>query len=97
MVFNGARHRGPLLGGGGYYLTAMRGPDSETLKAQAAAKRLTERPRATADDWALRAQAAFNADDHADATAAGRRARQRSAKVQLTAPVESLLRLARSR
>jgi len=48
-----------LLGGGGYYLTAMRGPDSETLKAQAVAKAAEEaRQKAEQEAAALRDQQA---------------------------------------
>ena len=44
-----------LLGGGGYYFTSMRGPDPETLKAQAAAKAADEaRQKAEQEASALR-------------------------------------------
>src|SRR5262249_28987585 len=44
-----------LLGGGGYYFTAMRGPDTEMLKAQAAAKAAEEaRQKAEQEASALR-------------------------------------------
>jgi protein kinase-like protein len=46
-----------LLGGGSYYFAAMRGPDSETLKAQAAAKAAEEaKQKAEQEAAALRAE-----------------------------------------
>jgi hypothetical protein len=46
-----------LLGSGGYYFAAMRGPDVETLKAQAAAKAAEEaRQKAEQEAAALRAE-----------------------------------------
>jgi len=57
-----------LLGGGGYYLTAMRGPDSETLKAQAAAKAAEDaRQKAEQEAAALRDQQAKAAQAAAEA------------------------------
>jgi serine/threonine protein kinase len=57
-----------LLGGGGYYLTAMRGPDPETLKAQAAAKAAEEaRQKAEQEAAALRDQQAKAAQAAAEA------------------------------
>jgi tRNA A-37 threonylcarbamoyl transferase component Bud32 len=57
-----------LLGGGGYYLTAMRGPDTETLKAQAAAKAAEEaRQKAEQEAAQLRDQQAKAAQAAAEA------------------------------
>jgi serine/threonine protein kinase len=57
-----------LAGGGGYYLTAMRGPDSETLKAQAAAKAAEDaRQKAEQEAAALRDQQAKAAQAAAEA------------------------------
>jgi serine/threonine protein kinase len=70
-----------LLGGGGYYLTAMRGPDSETLKAQTAAK-AAEEARQKSEQATAEAERQKKLEEEARRKAAADLAEQQKAEAE---------------
>jgi serine/threonine protein kinase len=89
-----------LLGGGGYYLTAMRGPDPETLKAQAALQKAeqeaaTLRERQTkAEQAAAEAERQKRLEEEARRKAAADLAEQQKAEAERKRAVEEAQRKA---